>query len=34
MNESGDMMLEDISSSPLVAEIKQLIARSRRQVAI
>ncbi|WP_074435166.1 DUF1016 N-terminal domain-containing protein [Bacteroides timonensis] len=33
MNESEDIMLESISSNPLAAEIKQLIARSQQQVA-
>lgn len=33
MNESEDIILENSASNPLATEIKQLIARSRRQVA-
>ena len=33
MNESENIILENSASNPLATEIKQLIARSRRQVA-
>lgn len=33
MNESEDIILENSVSNPLATEIKQLIARSRRQVS-